>query len=81
MKGILKKGLLVCNYKNAGKNDNKIADYAYGILKKVRYEKIRVKNMIRDYKSKNLQDILKERLNDDSGCTESKNAWRIYAGI
>lgn len=49
--------------------------------KKVRYDKIRVKNMIRDYKSKNLQDILKERLNDDSGCTESKNARRIYAGI
>lgn len=49
--------------------------------KKIRYAKISVRHMIRDYKSKNLQDILKERLNDDLGCTESKNAWRIYAGI
>ena len=49
--------------------------------KKIIYDKIRARRRIRDYKSKNLQDILKERLNDDSGCTESKNAWRIYAGI
>ena len=49
--------------------------------KKTIYDRIRDKHMIRDYKSKNLQDTLKERLNDDSGCTESKNAWRIYAGI
>ena len=49
--------------------------------KKIIYDKIRVRHRIRDYKSKNLQDILKERLNDNSGCTESKNAWRIYAGI
>ena len=49
--------------------------------KKIIYDKIRVRHRIRDYKSKNLQDILKERLNDDFGCTESKNAWRIYAGI
>lgn len=49
--------------------------------KKIIYDKIRVRHRIRDYKSKNLQDILKERLNDDSGCTESKNVWRIYAGI
>ena len=49
--------------------------------KKIRYDKIGVRHRIRDYKSKNLQDILKERPNDDSGYTESKNAWRIYAGI
>lgn len=49
--------------------------------KEIRYDKTKVRHIRRDYKSKDLQNILKERLNDDSGRTESKNVWRIYSGI
>ena len=33
--------------------------------KKIIYDKIRVRHRIRDYKSKNLQDTLKERLSGE----------------